>query len=326
MTTARSMMIAFCLFALAMPLPTLAQDEPPPPPPPGAGGADPADDPWPMEGPDAGVPGPRLRENIERMLKRSERESRVLKEGLEMLDRGESPEKVRDHLRETIRDTMRDRAQQFRDARRPMPPPGGGARPPIGPGGIDRPPPPGPGPMAGQPPMRGPMDRLMGMLRETNPKAAERLERLRHENPEKFQRMFDEFAPRLARLVEERERNPDRWPDRVKQLLLQQRANELARKVATLPPAKQDEPRTLLRRNLEEQFDIRLKFAKEDLVQNKANAERLQREIEEKSKDRAGTIEKHMQEMIERAGHATPPEEGEPPEPPPPPGGAPGVF
>lgn len=272
------------------------QDDPPTPPP-----IDGPLDPSPMPDVDLEVSPERMKENLKRQLDRNARERAMLEEGLAMLERGESPLKVREHLRETVRDGLRDRFQQMRDGR---PRPGERRDPPM----FDRPggpPEGGPPPHEpGGPPPRGgprPLDRLFGVLRETNPGMAERLERLRREDPEQFQKLFDEYAPRLARLAEERERLPDRWPDRVKQLLLQQRAGALAREISGMPADKQAEATVRLRANLGEQFDIRLKFAREDLERNKQHAQRLEQEIAENTSDREAAIEKQLNDMLRQA-------------------------
>lgn len=275
---------------------SFAQDDrrPPPPPPADADGSDLADDFVPVGGPEVEMSPERMREMLEQRVERNTRERKALDEAIGMLRKGEPTEKVREYMKRVMREGVRDRGQPFREGRRARQPEAEGA---------DRGGPPPRVPGAGPPPGGGPrpMERLMGVLRETNPKAAERLERLRREDPEQFQKMFDEFAPKLARLAEERERLPDRWPDRVKQLLLQQRAGALAREVASLAADKQGEPKERLRTNLSEQFDIRLKFAREDLTRNKEQAERLQREIDDKSGDKGAAVERQMQEMIERA-------------------------
>ncbi|MBL8747482.1 MAG: hypothetical protein JNK58_14145 [Phycisphaerae bacterium] len=270
--------------------------------------------------PDPALSPERMKEMLERRIERNALERKALDTALEMLKRGESPEAVREHLRGLVGDAMRERAQAFRERRPPRP---AGAEGPGGPGDRPRPPghqPPrveGPGrdgppprPFGGPPPPEAgprPMDRLMSVLRETHPRVAERLERLRRDDPEQFQRLFDEYAPRLARLAEERERLPARWPDRVKQLLLQQRAGGLAREIASMPEEQRSEAMARLRANLEEQFDLRLRFAREDLARNKEQAERLEREISEKSGDKSAAIERQMKEMLERArDHAEP--------------------
>lgn len=247
-------------------------------------------DPIPSGGPEDHVTPEKMRENLRRQLDRNARERKAVDEAIVMLDQGKPVEEVREHLREVMRDGLRDRGQQLREVRRQRPM-GDGPPPRREPGGP--PLPPGAGPR--------PLERLLGVLHETNPKMAERFERLRREDPEQFQRLFDDFAPRLARLAEERERFPDRWPDRVKQLLLQQRAGALAREIADLPLEKQGEQIDKLRTNLGDQFDIRLKFASEDLARNKEQGQRLEREISENSGDKAAAVERHMREMLERA-------------------------
>lgn len=326
-----SFMTAFAAILIATSAPSLlAQNDrhPPAPPPAGESGPDGADDLMPPEGPDFEASPERMKEVLERQVERNIRERKALDEAIEMLGRGEPVEKVREHMRGVMRDGLRDRAQQFRDGRRPRQPGPGGPGGPDGPGERRRPPgdppppqemerggppphpPGGPGGPGGPPPPGGgprPMERLLGVLRETNPRMADRLERLRREDPEQFQKLFDDFAPKLARLAEERERLPDRWPDRVKQLLLQQRAGGLAREIAAMPADQQKDAMEKLRANLGEQFDIRLKFAREDLERNKEQAQRLQREISEKSGDKDAAIERQMQEMLDRAKSHTEP-------------------
>jgi hypothetical protein len=281
------------ILAMASAPGALAQDDRPPPPPLERGDdlSEPID-PIPPGGPESPVTPEKMRENLRRQLDRNARERKAVEAAMVMLDQGKPVEEVREHLREVMRDGLRDRGQQLREARRQRPM--GDGPPQRREPGADAPPPPsGAGPR--------PLERLLGVLHETNPKMAERFERLRRENPEQFQRLFDDFAPRLARLAEERERFPDRWPDRVKQLLLQQRAGALAREIADLPPEQQAEQVEKLRANLGEQFDIRLKFAREDLARNKEQAQRLEREIGENSGDKAAAVERHMREMLERA-------------------------
>lgn len=269
----------------------LAQDDRPPPPPSERGDdlSEPID-PIPPGGPEDHLTPEKMRENLRRQLDRNSRERQAIDEAIVMLDEGKPVEEVRERLREVMRDALRDRGQQWREARRPRP---------MGEGPPQRREPGGPPPPRGAGPR--PLERLLGVLHETNPRMAERFERLRREDPEQFQRLFDDFAPRLARLAEERERFPDRWPDRVKQLLLQQRAGALSREIADLPPDKQGEQVEKLRTNLGEQFDIRLKFAREDLARNKEQAQRLEREIGENSGDKAAAVERHMREMLKQA-------------------------
>lgn len=315
MTPARSWISAFVMSTCFIG-PLLAQPESPPPP------RERGDNRLPDD--ERRMNAPRIRRLINMRMERLQREQSIMREAIEMLDRGEPPERVRAHLRGVTGDGP-ENIGEFPDEpdmhgppprpRRPRgddplgddpfsddpqrqaaPPPPGAAGKHGAPGPSGIPGPPGGAPMGGPPPV----ERLMDVLSETNPRMYERLSRLRRDQPREFQRLLEEYAPRLARLAEERERFPERWPDHVRMIKLQPRIIEAARSIASLPEDQQAEAMDRLRGLLNEQFDLRLKFAKDDLERNERQRERIQREIEQSTRDRDQMIDRRMRELIDR--------------------------
>lgn len=253
------------------------------------------------------IPAARMQEMLKKRLETLGREEGALREAIQMLEKGEPAAKVRQFVGSMMRDEIRQRGQNWRDGLRR---PGGddaGGPPPEGMGegfGEGRP------PMAGGP---RPMEALLGVLRETDPRMFDRMARLRRENPAEFQRLLDEFAPRLGNLARERERFPERWPDRLRLLRLQRETMPALRRVIEASEEQRGEAMNRLRALLGEQFDLRIKLRKEDFAEHGRQGERMAREIEEYDHDREGAIERRMMEMIERAKHGPPPMPGDGP-------------
>jgi hypothetical protein len=261
----------------------------------------------PEVGPDA-LPA-RMQEMLRRRLESVSREEQAIREALAMLDRGEPASTVKQFLSTAIREEIRQRGPAWREGFRPEgvgPPPDDGAGGPIdGRPGEPRMPPPAPGGLGDAGPR--PLERLMGVLRETDPRMFERLSRLRRENPAEFQRLLDEFAPRLGNLARERERSPERWPDRLRLMRLQREMGPAVRRTLEAPPEDHEEALGRLRALLGEQFDLRMKLRKMDLEDRREQDERAHREIEEFERDREGEIERRMMEMLEHAKRGPPP-------------------
>lgn len=266
--------------------------------------------------------GARMREMLERSIERHAAELEQMKEAVARLEKGESPAEVRESLKGIVLENLQQRAEQWRDLRRMRREggPGDGA-PPEG-DGLDeefggaafparRPGIAGPG--AGRP-----VERIMGVLKETNPRMFERLSRMREDDPAEFRRVLDEFAPRLMRLAEERERFPERWPERLRLMSLQHSAQMAAREATIGPEGERAAAKDRLRSILNEQFDIRMRFAEEDIAREEKRLAERRAHVQSMSEDRAGSIERHMTEMLERRPPNGPPPIEEPGDPAPP--------
>lgn len=238
----------------------------------------------------------RLREFLERGIERAKRAQSTLAEGLAMLDRGESPAKVREFTRDAIRAEFIDRLNEANPPRERGPrdrrdrPDDDRPEGPGGPGGPDGPPPEPIDP-----------DAAMRVLEEVNPALHERLTRLREERPEAFRAMIERQMPRLAALARDRDEDPQGWPDRARLFALERQAGAEARRAATLEGADQDAARARLREMLEQMFELRLKVAQSDMRRLERRVEALQQEIDDKAGARDAMIDQRLEQMIRRA-------------------------
>jgi hypothetical protein len=241
----------------------------------------------------------RLRDFLERGIERAKRAQTTLAEGLAMLDRGESPAKVREFTRDAIRAEFIDRLNEANPPRE-RGPRDRRDRPdddrPEGPGGPD-----GPGGADGQRPEPIDPDAAMRVLEEVNPALHERLTRLREERPEAFRAMIERQMPRLAALSREREEDPQGWPDRARLFALERQAGAEARRAASLDGAEQDAAKARLREMLEQMFELRLKVAQSDMRRLERRVQALQQEIDDKAGARDAMIDQRLEQMLRRA-------------------------
>lgn len=241
----------------------------------------------------------RLRLFLERGIERAKRAQTTLAEGLAMLDRGESPAKVREFTRDAIRAEFIDRLNEANPPRERGPRDrrdrldGDGPEGPGGPGG--------PGGPDGPPPEPIDPDAAMRMLEEVNPALHERLTRLREERPEAFRAIIDRQMPRLAALARDREEDPQGWPDRARLFALERQAGAEARRAASLDGAEQDAAKAELRSMLEEMFELRLKVAQSDMRRLERRLQALQQEIDDKVSERDAMIDQRLEQMLRRA-------------------------
>lgn len=276
-------------------------------------GAQPKDPPAPPPpGEDRAATSEGMGAMLERRIDRIEREETALREAKAMLDRGEPVEKVREYLRETVGEDVRDRMQQWRD-RRGAPPderrPGQpGPRGGEGRGSDDMPTPrrggpegphAGPDPASDGPPL--PPNRALELLRDVNPPMFERLNRMRERNPEQFRDAMRRVSPRLTEFDRESRAHPGMWRLRVQMFRLEREARDLARTAAGEPAAERAEAVAKLNSVIGEQFDLRLRMREQEVSDLTERVSDIRSQIDAASKDREALVAARARDMIEEA-------------------------
>ncbi len=224
----------------------------------------------------------------------------AIQEGLEMLRAGEPLEKVRERAagafeghRERVRERVREGAERGPGDQRPKGPRGDESRP-DGPGG--------PGGPGGHPPRLSPEQReaAMDFLRTQHPQMFERLEQLRQSDPEGFDRMVEQRAPRVMPWLRERESDPEMFELRRSFFEMEMQARALAQQIAESPEAS-DAATVDLIRTLGEQFDVRARMTERDISKLADRVQRLRQETLDQGDRKSELIQQRATEMIERA-------------------------
>jgi len=261
------------------------QDAPVPPPkaPQAAPDAPPA--------PDAPTPE-RLREFLAGRLERLRAEQNRLEEAVAMLDRGESPETVKQMLTPR-RDGGGPEQGRFMPGER------------HGPGvGVARE---GPGPRDQAPGGRPRIlndelrERVLNMIREKHPEAFRDLQRLREQDPQAFDRKIAEAAPRFLDAVKAQIEDPAAAESRKRMFEIGREVEETLRAIegAEDAGAREDLVRRL-RELINEQFELRIGFQQRRLEGLERQIGQVRREIEEFQAQRDQLVDQRLVELIER--------------------------
>lgn len=334
----RSMVHRFALFALlagaGFTHVAIAQpaEKPSDPPPAGErGGARPRDR-------REGLSEEQRREVTRRMinaaLEQARRSERILKESLDMLDRGEPIEAVREHSLKA-----RPRAQQGGGAGGPGGgfggfggvwfddrPLRGGPGGPDGPGGLEDEPrfggPRGPGGPDGPdgPEARERFEALtpeqreeaLELLRERGPEIYRRIQQLRAERPDEFDAMMRQRMPTLMKWLKERRDDPELYEARTKLMGVDREIMRTSRKIREGSAAADGPDGAKLRELLGTAFDLRVQLGRLEIDRLNKRLTKMSSEMEHRGRDRDRVIGERFDELV------TPRPDGETPPPPPP--------
>jgi len=229
---------------------------------------------------------------LEQRLAAIREHEQAIEEGLAMLRAGEPLEKVREHSaatfegqRERIRERIREGIERGPGERRPMGPRGDEARP-GGPGG----------------PRLSPEQReaAMDFLRMQHPQMFERLEHLRQSDPEGFDRMVEQRAPRVVPWLKERESDPEMFELRRSFFEMEMQARTLAQQIADAPDSS-DAATVELIRTLGQQFDVRARMTEREISKLGERVQRLRQEALDQSDRKSEVIQQRAADMVERA-------------------------
>lgn len=243
------------------------------------------------------------REGLSRRLERAEREQRVLRQALDMLDQGRSPEEAQRFVREQLdaepRDGARRRGAAPGDRGGPERPrerggdQGGPRRPAPAPEGdplLDAPPP---------PPL--PPERAMELLEEVHARIWERLRRLQREDEAEFQRVLRRVSPRLSELDRERQDRPQMWRLRSQSFRLHRQATDLARTINAQGIDHSQRELERLRAIAGEQVDLRLRLREEEVRHLSERIEHIRAQIGEAANQREAQVAQYMRDVLKQS-------------------------
>lgn len=286
------------------------------------------------------------RQLIERRLNELKQQEAELREGLDMLDRGEPLDKVRaktldrrmDRLRE-LRDAGPGGERPMRDGMRPGggqgPGPGMGSGPGRRGGELDRPER-GEGPrgdMRGEGPEDGrrrdaePLNdqerqQALNFIRLQAPETVEDAERLMHDDPAKFDGMVQRRLPRFAQWIHEGRQDPEMFKLRREFFELEMTSRKAAREAAE--NENNTDARKRLMEALDRQFDLRTSIDEREVSRLRERIDKLDKQRAQQAEQRKQIVERRANQMIERAREGKPqwergdrPPRGEGPPPPP---------
>lgn len=288
--------------------------------------------------PDEAARRERTRQLISERLKRLEENQKLLRESLDMLDRGESLDAIREHGRAALG----ERAERFRDGGPRMGAPGI----PEGPDGPGEPGGPGPGGRRGgghgerrggdfesfdgpggpggpgmgdgpegregkrerEPMTLSPEERtlIIDMLLATRPGLGERLARVQSEKPEEFDAMIQRSAPQFLRMIDEKRRDPAMFEAKRAMFETEFAARRLAREVRAGGKDPTPEQIDQLKAALNKQYDARLKVEEETLRKMREQIAKSDERRQKMDAERDAHIEKGLKELLERGGEDRP--------------------
>ncbi len=260
------------------------------------------------------------RRMINAALDQARRSERILEESLDMLDRGEPIDAVREHSLKA-----RPRAQQGG--------PGGGPggfgnwfddRPLRGgPGGAE-----GPGGLEDEPLFGGPggpearerfealtpeqREEALELLRERGPEIFRRLQQLRAERPEAFDAMMRQRMPTLMKWLKERRDDPELYEARTKLMGVDREILRTSRTIREGRAAADGPEGAKLRELLSTAFDLRVRLGRLEIDRLHTRLTRMSAEMENRGRERDQIIGERFDELV------TPRPVGETPPPPPP--------
>ncbi len=226
-----------------------------------------------------------MRQFISRQLERVRSQEVALQESLTLLDSGEPMMAVRRRAAAALGQRAEERGganQMFMLRRRP----GNGAEPGAEPGArADKPDP----------------EALLAFGHELNAGMFDRLDRLRREDPDRFEQAFARIGPRLARMAEEKRRNPEAWDRRIRLWHLERDAWEVARNATSLPPDQQDQAKAHLVDLGNQMFDLRLRSMLHHVDELSNRLTRLRDEIARSTSRRDELVRERVEEFMTRA-------------------------
>lgn len=280
------------------------------------------------------------RRMISAALEQARRSERILEESLDMLDRGEPLDVVREHSLKA-----RPRAQQegpggpggpwsgrgglggwFDDRPARGGRGGAGAGGPDGPGGLEDEPlfggPRGPGGPDGPggPEARERFEALtpeqreeaLELLRERGPEIYRRIQQLRAERPEEFDAMMRQRMPTLVKWLKERRDDPELYEARTKLMGVDREIMRTSRMIREGSVPADGPEGAKLRELLSTAFDLRVQLGRLEIDRLNKRLTKMSSEMENRGRERDRIIGERFDELV------TPRPEGEAPPPPPP--------
>lgn len=276
------------------------------------------------------------RENMRRFvnerLKRLEENQKLLHESLEMLDRGEPLDAIREHGRAALG----ERFDRFRD---------GGPRGPRGGDGPGEFGPPPPGEEHGGE-LRGPQGRrgsdrrkgsevesgprgeerkslalteeerslIIDMLLVTRPGLGERLKQVQTEKPEEFDAMIRRSAPQFLRMIEDKRRDPEAFQVRRSMFETEFATRRIAREIRAEGKEPTEEQVQQLKDAVTKQFEARQKFEEQTIQRMRDQIEKSEERMRAMASDRDVAIERELKKLLEgdRRGPDEAPRKGPP--------------
>lgn len=165
------------------------------------------------------------------------------------------------------------------------------------------------GPAPPRPPMIPPeqitdqdIDLTMDLLREMAPKQAQRLERLRDDNPRRVRIAVSRLLPRARHWDRERRENPRLFQQRVENARIERDIAHWRRQWRRADRAddtkKADHSREQLRLLFAQRFDNRQRIQQAELAQFEQRLDQLRRRIEKKERNRDQLIESQLEQLL----------------------------
>ncbi len=147
---------------------------------------------------------------------------------------------------------------------------------------------------------------VLDLLGEVNPEVHERLTKLREERPEMARRALSEVGARIHRLDEIRDRDPEAFELRKREMRLGADIATTLREIANMEPesataAELVAARAKLGDLVSEQFELRLEMKEREIVHIQARLEKVQAELSEQASTRTKLVNERVDELVRRA-------------------------
>lgn len=156
-----------------------------------------------------------------------------------------------------------------------------------------------------RPDPRDRIDRAVSVLKDIHPELAERLNHALEHRPRRARGLLGRRMPMLLRLAELRERDPEMYGLRVRDLQLAREALRLMvrhRALDAAPrdagPAASEALRAELRGVLAERFEVRTRIRERELERLERRLEALEAELAERSASREMLIDQRLETML----------------------------
>lgn len=142
------------------------------------------------------------------------------------------------------------------------------------------------------------IDHILGLMEDMEPGSSDRLQRLREENPDRFEAIIARIGPHTLYMDHLRRNDPRAYELRREEHELGMRAMYLAHKVRRADDeAEEAEHREELHAVLEEQFDVRTQLLEHEMAQLERRLEHIREQIADQ-KDRRDHVIGRRMEMI----------------------------
>ncbi|MDX1682556.1 MAG: hypothetical protein R3336_05515 [Phycisphaeraceae bacterium] len=144
---------------------------------------------------------------------------------------------------------------------------------------------------------------ILEILREVRPELARRIEETGDRTPEATRRVLARHAPWVRRLVQMKEKEPDRYKLWLEDLQLTRKTRDLGQQMVKATDADKPAAEKKLRDVLARQFEVRQAIRRYELKKLEDRLTQLREQLAERRQDRDKLIEQRLNQLVRQAAH-----------------------